>query len=433
MFFQFLIHTAIISLGPALMHILITRAVPMSYPRIFICTGSGLSVGLWALNNYILPVPSILVDYLIYVQLPLTAFLFAKDGFRFRSVFLMAMYVGLQMVAVFLLGLAAFPTAKSLGISSDVLLIPPLSIFMGFLSFLVYCPIVLPVHLLLRKIFEKASASLWPLLLIPLPLSQTLILHKLIEATPSARFAGGLQPLFALGLFLSLITDAAFCVGLIKIRQTKRLEDQIRTAQEQLDIQVGYYTQLQDNILTVNQIRHDLNNQLQAAYILMDQGENNRARSQLDQLRSSMQEQVGPRFCSNLMIDAIISHKAKLCQEHAIRLNVSLNLPDELPIDSSHLCSAFSNLLDNSIQGCLKSQTTEKTIELQASLHSGYLLIRCINPAVQPKSRRSGNPLRVHGLGLDILQRIAAKYDGTLDTSYQDGCFETVLILKHQN
>ena len=433
MLFQYLIHAAVVSLGPILMHILLTRGVPMAHPRLFIWLSTGLNVGLWTLNAYILPVPSILVDYLIYMELLLAAFLSAKAGFRIRSAIFMTVYIGLQMIAVFLLGLAAFPTAGRLGIPSEALLVPPFSIFMGFLSFVVYAPIVIPAHYLLCRIFEKASVFLWPLLLVPLPVSQTLILHKLILATPSARAGSGLQPVFALGLFLSLITDAAFCVGLIKIRQAKRLEEQVRTAQEQLDIQSSYYMQLRDNILEVNQIRHDLNNQLQAAYVLLEQGEHERVRSQLDQLQSSVQERVGPRFCGNLMIDAVLSHKAKLCQEHLIRLNVNLNLPEELSIDSTHLCSAFSNLLDNSIHGCLESRSEGKTIELQASLNDGYLIIRCTNPAMRPRPGKSGDPLRAHGLGLDILRRIAAEYDGTLDTSYQEGFFETVLILKYEN
>ncbi len=433
MFFQLIIHAIVVSLGPILQHILLTHAIPMYNPRLFIGLSASCNVVLWAVNNYLLPAPSILVDYLILAELPLAAFLFAQKGNRIRSVFLMTIYVGLQMVAVYLLGLVAFPAAEKLGLSADALHEIPLSIFMGFLSFLVYCPIILPSHWLLQKLYKYSHFSLWPLLLLPLPLSQTWIMHKLIGAIPSARFASGLHPLFALGLFLSLITDAAFCIGLIKIRQTNRLKEQIRTAQEQLNIQTSYYDQLQENILTINQIRHDLSNQLQAAYHLLEQGEHTQARSQLDQLQSNIQKKVGPNYCANLVVDAVLSQKAALCREQGIRLDINANLPEELPIDSAHLCSAFSNLLDNSIQGVLSYKEDEKHIELRAALHSDCLVIRCRNPALPPVStRHSRDILRPHGLGLDILRQIAAQYDGNFVTEYKNRCFEAVLILKYK-
>lgn len=63
-------------------------------------------------------------------------------------------------------------------------------------------------------------------------------------------------------------------------------------------------------------------------------------------------------------MDAVLSDKAMLCREKGVALTISTELPAELPIESTHLCSIFSNLLDNSIQGVLNSDTAQKQIEL---------------------------------------------------------------------
>lgn len=89
----------------------------------------------------------------------------------------------------------------------------------------------------------------------------------------------------------------------------------------------------------------------------------------------------------------------------------------------------FSNLLDNSIHGVLENDAGEKTISLQAAVRKNCLIIHCANPARKPLRQLSQDPLRVHGLGLEILKKISSEYDGYLNTEYQDGWFHATVCL----
>ena len=89
----------------------------------------------------------------------------------------------------------------------------------------------------------------------------------------------------------------------------------------------------------------------------------------------------------------------------------------------------FSNLLDNSIQGASNSGAAEKTIELRAAVQKDCLVIRCRNTAAAPEKKDRSDPLRSHGLGLGILNRLAKQYDGRFQTEYSDGWFTSTLIL----
>lgn len=136
------------------------------------------------------------------------------------------------------------------------------------------------------------------------------------------------------------------------------------------------------------------------------------------------------QYCGNLVVDAVLAEKCAECAAKGIGTRIQARLPKELPIDNAHLCSVFSNLLDNSISGSLESGADAPEICLDAFIKAGCMVVRCSNPAKKPaRAKRELSPLRSHGLGLDILRQIAASYDGKLDTGYADGVYTTSLIL----
>ena len=431
MLLQYLISAAATSLGTLLQNFLVTRTVTVHHPRLFVALSTGLAVAVWSVNQYILTEPHWACDLLVILQLLLFAVLFTARGQRVKGLLSITFFLALQLVTNYSVGSFAFPIAVRLGYPEEALLRGLPSILLTFFCYFLYCPIVVLVQRILQKRLTGLRLPLLPMLFLLIPLSQVLGLYILIDMDLMAVQGGSISPIYAITILLSLSADIVFCIGLLKIRKTDRLEQHIRMAQEQLNVQTSYYSQLQENILTINQIRHDLNNQLQTAYYLMEQGETFQARSQLDQLQRSLQNRIGPRFCANLVVDAVLAQKADLCRKEGIHLDIYADLPEMLPIDSAHLCSAFSNLLDNGIQGSLACAEQQKLIELKSVLQSDCLIIRCSNTAQPPAHKRhSENILRSHGLGLDILRRIADEYDGQLETRYENGRFETDLILK---
>ena len=204
----------------------------------------------------------------------------------------------------------------------------------------------------------------------------------------------------------------------------------LQQVESQLETQAMYFEQMQHNILHINQIRHDLNNQLQAAYYLLDQGNTESVRQQLDALKTSITNKVGPRYCSNLMVDAVLSEKAEFCRKQNIPLEISVTLPADLPIENVHLCSIFSNLLDNGIHAVQELPDCTEPIQLHSDVRQGVLVIRCVNVCQKAEKRKNEDPLREHGLGLTILQQLAEKYQGRIETSSQDGCFVVTMLLQ---
>lgn len=427
----FLANLLVIPLGTLYQNYLVCKSATIPHPWLYTLVCTGGSTVLWVINNYVLT-PSVATDITIVIVLLATAFLFASKGSHLRALLTITVLLGAQLAVYFLLGLVAYPIGEVLGYEVEDLINKTTSYgnaIMSLICFIVTVPPMYLSYVLLKKFLISPKLSPWVLLFLPIPISQGILVNLLNHLIPMSGGLGGLEEGFILAIILSIIADITFFVGIRKIQRGEQLKQMVSLAEEQMNIQAGYYRQLQENILQINQIRHDLSNQLQAAYYLLEQGENSQVRQQLDRLQSNVRNKVGPKYCANLMVDAVLTEKAHICQEQGIRLSIQAELPPDIPVEGVHLCSAFSNLLDNGIQGAAACDLQEKSVELRTAVRSDCLVIHCVNSANVPAGKQSADPLRLHGLGLGILERIASIYSGTFSVSYRDGKFDAALTL----
>ena len=85
-----------------------------------------------------------------------------------------------------------------------------------------------------------------------------------------------------------------------------------------------------------------------------------------------------------------------------------------------HLCSIFSNLMDNAINANLSLPSgRERYIRIIAHEKQGYIAVKTENPS----DRRNGKlqPDRSMGYGLKILRDISESYDGDFSAECKDG------------
>ena len=425
-----------ILIGNLLLFGTIMRLIKPKHPWVHIWVPAVLFLGLWTVNNYLLPAPSALLDAATVVGSLVYVFCIAPRGHKIGDAIASLGLLASTIAIMFVLSLFTFPIAEKLQIPPEVLVDRKDSFgnaIMTFLCQLLFIPVCLGYYRFVTRVLPRWHLSPKLLFFLPIPISQIILMNVINRLRSYVGGIGDIQEIYAFGVLLSIVADVVFVFGMWKVQQSEVLRQQVRMANDQLDVQTDYYRQLQESILTVNQIRHDLNNQLQAAYQLMDSGETGLARQQLGQVQSSLGSRVGPRFSSNLTVDAVLSHKERVCREKGIALSINTELPPEMPIENAHLCSIFSNLLDNSIQGVLESGAENKEIDLQALVRGNCLTVSCKNPAGKPAGSHGNDPLRAHGLGLGILGTIASKYGGTLDTEYTGGAFQVFLCLPLQN
>lgn len=309
----------------------------------------------------------------------------------------------------------------------------PALVMLKLLFLLLLCLLYYWIYPRLNKYLygEWATEEVIPLLLVPV--SQVLLLLILLFVTQSIhKFPGG-AVLIGIAAACSIVADAVFFAAMRKVQKQQILHEQLRLTERQLNTQLAYYQKMNNNIALVNSIRHDLNNQLQVVYTLLENDEANVARKQLDVIRNDLHLQIGTAYCDNLVVDAVLVEASVRCNKDGIQLDADVQLPREIPIEGAYLCSALSNILDNAIKACQASNLSRPEIELKALLRAGCLTIRCRNSAPAKEPPRQSVPpdkLPDHGLGLDILRRLAEVYQGELLTRREeDGSFLTLLVL----
>ena len=173
--------------------------------------------------------------------------------------------------------------------------------------------------------------------------------------------------------------------------------------------------------------RYILENVKRAAVFLEEkQGEN--AREQLQGIVDTIA--VKCIYSNNKIADALLSQKAKVCDEYGIQLSCKLDFPENMPIDNARLCIILSNLLDNAIRACrrldeqaLKNQ--KPFISLKAAEQFGYLVLRQENSFSGVVEDRRNGDFSEHGLGLEIVKSVADELNGELIVSNDDRVFVT--------
>ncbi len=146
-------------------------------------------------------------------------------------------------------------------------------------------------------------------------------------------------------------------------------------------------------------------------------------------LRQAGQAEEGS-FCGNALVNTVLEEKLRACETFHIRLDAKVRIPAGIAIGNYDLCSVFSNLLDNAIDACraMPSGAAHRTVSVRADVRGDYLFIRVSNPARQEYIERPGK--MGHGLGREIVGRIARACHGEYWTSAEDGVYTALVVLR---
>lgn len=412
-----------------LLHIVVPIRRPMAYT---IYTGVLLDC-FWIIIHWILPEPNAFLQVLLYPAAYISGiFLYIEPAQRMRAILTQTILLCVPVFLCIGVGAALVSILEHTGgdVNDYVDMNGKYYILMSVLINVSACVINRGLAMLLRQVLLPANETRSLLWFLAIPLSQMVLVIRYSNAFFEGKGYAENLPSFVYAVFLSIVSDIACIFGYRKYRKLQLSSMKLREVEHQLQLQAVHYRDLQKDILTINQIRHDLKNQLQAACYLVEQGNAGEAREQLNLIDQQLSQKVGSRYCENLMVDAVLTEKASLCSEQGIQLQISALVPKQIAIENAYLCSAFSNLLDNAIAGTLKSDSPCGPIDLSSDIQGDYLKISCSNPSIQIKNQKKVNILQEHGLGLGILGNIAELGDGSFRWEWDKGIFHAVLILR---
>ena len=165
---------------------------------------------------------------------------------------------------------------------------------------------------------------------------------------------------------------------------------------------------------------------------LMDHEQYTEAASYLENLTSRFQEERFHPICSDNLINAILDSKRQIASQYNIRTSFQLLLPEKSNIENSDLSSIFFNLMDNGIEACRASRTSDPFIQITAKQTANFLTIHMLNskdPDQKFDHKTTKTDPWAHGFGLAIIEDIASRYDGSCQWIDNGDVFESVVMV----
>lgn len=275
-------------------------------------------------------------------------------------------------------------------------------------------------------------------LLIIVPISQFLLLFG-IYINNYANFNERVLQYGFLCLSISIAVDIIIYFIIKEYARISKVEKEIEIKNIHREMELAYYQQVAKNEEELRKLKHDVKNQLQAAYAIFDLGDQGRVKAKgiVEGINAKMEDIEGIYYCENPIVNIIIAIKALEAKECHIKTNVEIGVIDN-NIEDIDLCSIFTNLFDNALEACKKNKTNSNNfIKVKVGEKGGYLIVKFINSwdeELKLNNKKliitSKKDKKNHGYGLQILKEIAKKYHGEFKIKAEDNFFEAILYLK---
>lgn len=220
----------------------------------------------------------------------------------------------------------------------------------------------------------------------------------------------------------------------IKYEQTKV---KLAFAEKQIAFQADYYKDMSQRQLAVRTLSHDMKNYMSGLMGIIQEGNLNEASCRIGEIIEKIKSADSVFETGHSALDAILQIKKHNMDNLNIRFDTFIALPEHLSVDVLDLCVILGNGLDNAIEAVAKlTQDQDRYIRLVVKAKFKYISIGIENPTEHtnfskgiPKTTKSDG--FYSGLGLDSIQALTAKYDGTLNVSVSNKIFELAAMVKN--
>lgn len=186
-------------------------------------------------------------------------------------------------------------------------------------------------------------------------------------------------------------------------------------------------------------LRHDMRHYSNMIHSFLEQGEYEEIKKITEYIRDVADENKVVRYCSNMIVNSIISKIVENAHTFDIDVNLDIMTEGELPVNDYEFASVIANLLENAVS-CVKNLDQKKRY-VNAKIHceKDHLFIHIENEYEEeiafdnltglPKSKKGEN----HGLGMQSVSAFSDKIGGNIGCYCENGIFHIIIFAKFQD
>lgn len=182
-------------------------------------------------------------------------------------------------------------------------------------------------------------------------------------------------------------------------------------------------------------VQHDLKKQLDTVRQVLAASSDAEAVRELLRIEKPLSIQY---ITGSTAVDAILTSKRALMEQHQIAFTFQPYPLQVLPIDSASFCILLSNMLDNAIEAVLrvKAPSAPRRISLQFARSWSMFYITCVNTMEPDTIKRYGDRFisskdnkRIHGFGVESIRQVVEEGGGTCGFTISGSEFKVDIVL----
>jgi len=191
---------------------------------------------------------------------------------------------------------------------------------------------------------------------------------------------------------------------------------------------------MRSSLQVTKTIEHDLKNHMISLYALAEEDRKEEVLEYLSGVIKVLNNKESLASTGNIIIDSIINFKLQESEKEKISINIDLNIPRELKIPSLDITIILGNLLDNALNA-VKKLEKDRYIDINIKYTKGRLIFKIDNSfdgiisKEKGKIRTSHSDKNNHGIGLESVELVLEKYNGTMEFKYDSNKFHTALLM----
>ena len=207
---------------------------------------------------------------------------------------------------------------------------------------------------------------------------------------------------------------------------------------KQIEILENDNKQLNNAYSEIAKLSHDYNNQIRTISTMAAETDNAELKAYLGDLIKDIDDIKVNIYTGIDSIDAVINRKEKQANAQGILTTISASYNSDICIRNIDVCVILANLFDNAIEACEKvDEVQQRFINFNISSVGTMVVIKIENSYNYELSIKLNDgvlattktAIDTHGYGLKIVNSIVEKYDGVLETTYDDNKFSVYVLI----
>ena len=346
---------------------------------------------------------------LFYVGIGRTLYYKNKTGILYQIIFWME-FLAAQYMAAYAVAVITMAVQVEYPLTVVLLIILRVAFLMA---------VTFVMRRLLKSRYTDAGKELKirGMIIVPVFSTALMFLYAISGEVFLVRYGYGWMLLFD-GL---LIVINVYCLYFwYDVAKNRELKHRLKLIQQQNELTLQYYEDLEDNYSRSRKIIHDIRNHL----TVLEQAEKMENSPYIEDMHA-MLNSLGMKFyAESKMLNIVLNDKFKeFLPEHVeCRLGgISLEFISDMDITT-----IFANLLDNAVEAQPDRET--RSIRIQGEQIHDFTMIKLTNPFAGECSTEGTTKKGHEGLGLTNVRGAVEKYGGEMQVTQADHMFAVTLV-----